>query len=954
MKTTKILLYVFFVMLSGSTIYSQEFAPIGSKWTYQSLGLGSNAMGFPVAYQFKTEKDTIINNRYCTVITGYNLYEDGRWEQIGSQIVAASEKGDTVYVYFQDSFHLIYDFTAAVGDTIEVTNEKFDGLFRQSSIQQNQFIYKIDSILSVPFNLDTLLIQYVSYLSPPEVGTPEWGFGDGLDIASNTPDRIIKGIGALNRAAPLGTSSDIFYFPEGMPDYLNCYEDENRYYQFGDLDCDSLVTTIAKDTLDCRLLDLEGQWNIYQPNRLTTTDNTNQKIDATAIYFYNGDTIINNQTYQKVYQTDQPVVDLASPNNQYAGVTREEGQQVYFLPPNQTEEVLLYDFDLAVGDTMLVEKFEMDFFEFIEVIVESIDSVQTLDQQIRKRINFSIYKEGRDTVPQYFTSWIEGIGDIGIGGLLETHADGRILFGFFDLRNGDDYTSNFQCFSKNEELVYQSDRFEYCRIHTGYIPFPVENGVWRTLESRSDNYAPNVFGSIERTRTYFMYGDTMMAPDQTFLRFYHKLYTTQADTIPTQPRADQYIGAFREKNKVIYFYDKSADQERILYDFNIEVGDTITTLYDDVATEYTIFLGKIDTIQTLDNQFRKRYELRIADNLIHNTLDFAFPTFTYWIEGVGDVGFGLLSFPQLIKKDEFQCFSIGENLIYQNATLDNCFTDTASYTVDYAPLVVENATWFMASNTDVYAESIDFYAYKIQGDSVVNGVSYKKLFRYELALIGGGTYELISQQFQLLMREDTPSRKVYGYPSPTSDGNTTAEEFLMIDFSKTVGQSITYFDFKEGVSKTTEIIEDVVELWFNEDRRTLKTVDGILFFEGIGYYSGLLETPTPIILPTGDAPILISYCQGINFDCNILTSTTDPLPQKVAIYPNPAKDFLSLQFEQVFDGQIALHSLARQVVYQAAIQATSHEIMVGNLPKGVYFLHLQAAEGYLVQKIIVQ
>lgn len=229
-------------MLVGGNGYAQEFAPIGSKWTYQALGLGSSAMGFPVAYQFKTEKDTMIDNRYCTVITGYDLYEDGSWEQRASEIVAASENGDTVYVYFQDSFHIIYDFTAIVGDTIEVTNEKFDGLFSLSSIQPNRFIYKIDSISPVPFNLDTLLIQYVSYLSPPSDIIPEWGFGDHLDIGNNTPGRIIKGVGSLNRAAMLGTSSDISYFPEGMPDYLTCYEDENRYYQFGDIDCDSLVS----------------------------------------------------------------------------------------------------------------------------------------------------------------------------------------------------------------------------------------------------------------------------------------------------------------------------------------------------------------------------------------------------------------------------------------------------------------------------------------------------------------------------------------------------------------------------------------------------------------------------------------------------------------------------------------------------------------------------------------
>lgn len=240
MKIKKILLYVFVIMIVGGNIYSQEFAPIGSKWTYQNTG--SFGMGFPVAFQFRTDKDTIIDNRYCTVITEYTLYEDGRWEQGNSEIVASSENGDTVYVYFQDSFHLIYDFTAEVGDTIEVTNEEFIGFFGLK-LEQERFVYKIDSISSILLDSDTLLIQYVSHLSPPVFGvSSEWGFIDGSELGFDTPGRIIKGVGALSRAAMLGTTTGISFFPESTPDYLNCYEDKTSYYQFGDIDCDSLVS----------------------------------------------------------------------------------------------------------------------------------------------------------------------------------------------------------------------------------------------------------------------------------------------------------------------------------------------------------------------------------------------------------------------------------------------------------------------------------------------------------------------------------------------------------------------------------------------------------------------------------------------------------------------------------------------------------------------------------------
>lgn len=222
--------------------HSQGFAPLDSKWTYQSTG--SSGWGFPVAYQFRTENDTIIDSKYSTIISLYSLYESGDWEQTTtkSEIVSSSESGDTVFVYFRDSFHIIYDFTAEVGDTITVTDEPFVGFFYDSNYQQSRFIYKIDSIKSVPYGVDTFLTQYVSYLSTLSDTIPEWGFRDITDFSSGLPGRIVKGIGSLNRIGILGTSSDITYFFDAEPSYLTCYEDPNRYYNFREFDCDSLIS----------------------------------------------------------------------------------------------------------------------------------------------------------------------------------------------------------------------------------------------------------------------------------------------------------------------------------------------------------------------------------------------------------------------------------------------------------------------------------------------------------------------------------------------------------------------------------------------------------------------------------------------------------------------------------------------------------------------------------------
>lgn len=255
-------LIVILISLGISTAYSQQFAPVGSTWTYQDIS-GTSGLNFPKVFQFRTEKDTIIDDRYCTIITPYQLLEDGTW-QLGdkSEIVSSNETGDTIYVYLQDSFHIIYDFTAEVGDTIVVTDKEFNGFFG-GTLSQRRFVYQIDSISSVPFESDTLLMQYVSYLSPPIDTVPEWGFEDITDMITNTPGRIVRGIGSLNRFMMLGTSSDFTFLITITPDYLNCYEDEDNYYQFGSIDCDSLISFYS--SVHTAIADQEDQGKVY-PN----------------------------------------------------------------------------------------------------------------------------------------------------------------------------------------------------------------------------------------------------------------------------------------------------------------------------------------------------------------------------------------------------------------------------------------------------------------------------------------------------------------------------------------------------------------------------------------------------------------------------------------------------------------------------------------------------------------
>ncbi len=109
-------------------------------------------------------------------------------------------------------------------------------------------------------------------------------------------------------------------------------------------------------------------------------------------YFVEGDSTIGGVVYKKVKSSTY------GQGNIYNGTTylmHEENGLVSF-----TSGVILYNFNLLLGDTFIINYPGVDSL----FIVVSIDSIQ-INNDFRKRINFG--GNGR------FTSWIEGIGDIG-------------------------------------------------------------------------------------------------------------------------------------------------------------------------------------------------------------------------------------------------------------------------------------------------------------------------------------------------------------------------------------------------------------------------------------------------------------------------------------------------------------------------------------------------------------
>lgn len=212
------------------------------------------------------------------------------------------------------------------------------------------------------------------------------------------------------------------------------------------------------------------------------------------VYYINGDSTINTQTYKKFYKrgqsvmTDGPTGPACGPYSTYDNLVhlvRQDGYQVYLW--NGTNDTLLYDFDVAVGDTFPEAYNVCDRY----IVLDSIEMV-TFGGQQRRKLFFT------ETTTGSFSNMIEGIG--WPGGFFEPiceepncgyqfncfRLNGQILLGtncFFEANIGEEKVAEFLNISPNPVR--------------GKLRFEIPEG--RVLEKI---YIYNASGNLLRTDAY--------------------------------------------------------------------------------------------------------------------------------------------------------------------------------------------------------------------------------------------------------------------------------------------------------------------------------------------------------------------------------------------------------------------------------------------------------------------
>lgn len=276
----------------------------------------------------------------------------------------------------------------------------------------------------------------------------------------------------------------------------------------------------------------------------------------------------------------------------------------------------------------------------------------------------------------------------------------------------------------------------------------------------------------------------------------------------------------------------------------------------------------------------------------------------------------------------------------------------------YHPMLREGRTW------DIFAVpgemSICPYAraeaYFLEGDTVFNGLEYKKLY-FQIIRSNPpvpfctGFYLDTTEQylFGYYFREDTLTRRVYAYT--TANGG---EEELLFDFSLQAGDTLHYVSQFYVV---TEVLDFVLDN--GEHRKGLRFgqwPDDNLYVEGIGYLYGAFNA---VFQPfegwnkttcVRDGDVLLYSDEDLGgVGCVLATSgAQSPEMGLTAFYPNPFDETLTLKMTAEHPSFVfALFDTRGVQVFRTEIPESTpvQNLQLPQLPKGMYFWALNGVTG---------
>jgi len=281
---------------------------------------------------------------------------------------------------------------------------------------------------------------------------------------------------------------------------------------------------------------------------------------------------------------------------------------------------------------------------------------------------------------------------------------------------------------------------------------------------------------------------------------------------------------------------------------------------------------------------------------------------------------------------------------------------SSSYCQDYNPLVKEGAIW-VTTYFDDYG--VDFYcAFKIESDTVVNNITYNKVFKSNIEPIAGQQeFRFLDRSFFGLIREVDKQVFFIRFEDYVFMENCPIdEESLIYDFDIEVGDTLLMCNtvMVEGNSVIFSEIEDRVEFNIPSKVFLYSDYDQEYLIEGIGNSKGIFSDATNFLSTGYFLSRLIYYCED-DTDCPFLVSSNDLFEdEEIAIYPNPTQGMLRVTLSDSDNYDYTVMSISgRHLLSGMTNHLSELELDMSHIESGMYLMQLTKGEQSYVTKFLV-
>ena len=281
---------------------------------------------------------------------------------------------------------------------------------------------------------------------------------------------------------------------------------------------------------------------------------------------------------------------------------------------------------------------------------------------------------------------------------------------------------------------------------------------------------------------------------------------------------------------------------------------------------------------------------------------------------------------------------------------------------------------FFGHETTVWHGEIGYFDYawggllQMGGDTVIEGIQYKKIEYSDCKLFNGVYREYRDPEHDFYLREDTLTGKLWcRFPDWCYEEEDfwyweeSYPEVLIADMSLTIGDTfVVYPPVGQGqyrviynvVDTTTENHSHIVVLQSPFNEPTIKFIEGVGCTNLFDY--GIFVSIGSIVRCCHKDNELIYHWQSQEDDGNCVPSFVGIEEcedrHTVSVYPNPCTDKVWIDGEDI---QSASLLDIRGKVLLSTID-THHPLDISSLPQGVYLLRILTPAGPTTKKLLVQ